>query len=140
VSTLEDEAAVRRLIARFANVADVQAWDELGECLAESVYTDYSDARGTPPDSLTRHDFVAACRNEVQSLKTHHVTGNVEVYISGTSATARVSALVFRRNEAGEVVHRHCLYLLGFQSRNEQWTICSIVQRVLWSDGAFGTK
>jgi hypothetical protein len=132
VSTLEDEAAVHKLIARFANSFDAQAWDELGESLAESIYTDYSDVRGTPPDALTRQAFIAACRAAVQSLKTHHVTGNVEVYINGTSATARVSAVIFRRNEAGEVSSNHCLYLLGFQSRNEQWAICSIVQRVLW--------
>lgn len=141
MSVLEDESSVRRLIAKFANSFDAQAWDELGQCLAESVYMDYSDVRGTPPDSLARHDFVAACRTSVQSVKTHHVAGNVEVYINGTSATARVSALIFRRNEAGEVSNNHCLYLLGFQARHEEWTICSIVQRVLWTtrgDGVTG--
>src|SRR5687768_5574334 len=102
VSTLAAESAVRRLIAKFANSFDAQAWDELGQCLAESLYTDYSEVRGTPPDSLARQDFVAACRAAVQSVRTHHVAGNVEVYINGTSATARVSALIFRRNEAGE--------------------------------------
>jgi hypothetical protein len=134
VSILEDEAAVRRLIARYANCLDAQAWDELGECIADSVYTDFSDLRGTPPNALAREAFVATCRSAVQAIKTHHMTGNVEAYINGTSATARVSALIFRRNEAGQVAHYHCLYLLGFESRDGQWSICSIVHRTLWSD------
>jgi hypothetical protein len=135
VQALTDEYAVRRLLAKFANSFDVKAWDDLGECLAESIYTDYSDLRGTPPESVSRVEFVALRRLALEPLKTHHLIGNVEVYINGTSATARLSAVIFRRNHAGEVFNSHCLYLLGLQSRNEEWQICSIVQRVLWSDG-----
>jgi hypothetical protein len=97
------------------------------------VYTDFSALRGIPPDSLARNAFVTACRTALQAIKTHHMTGNVEVYINGTSATARVSALIFIRDEAGQVTQYHCLYLLGFESRDEQWTLCSIVNRTLWS-------
>jgi len=129
---LGEEAAVRRLIARYANSLDLQAWDELGECLSESVYTDFSDLRDLPPDSLSREAFVAACRTALQAIKTHHMTGNVEAYINGTSATARVSALIFSRDDAGHVAHYHCLYLLGFESRGGKWSICSIVHRTLW--------
>jgi hypothetical protein len=135
VQTLTDEYAVRRLLAKFANSFDVKAWDDLGECLAESVYTDYSDLRGTPPESLSRVQFVVLRRAALEHLNTHHLIGNVEVYINGTSATARVSAVIFRRNPAGAVFNTHCLYLLGLQSCNPEWQICSIVQRVLWSDG-----
>lgn len=135
MQALSDEYVVRRLLAKFANSFDVKAWEDLGECLAESIYTDYSDLRGTPPESVSRLDFVAARRAALQDLKTQHLTGNVEVYINGTSATARVSAMIFRRNPAGRVFNTHCLYLLGLQSRNQEWSICSIVQRVFWSDG-----
>jgi hypothetical protein len=136
MSVLEDEFTVRRLIAKFANSFDVQAWDELSECLADSIYTDYSESRGTLPDSIGRNEFVQARRASLQNVKMHHLTGNVEVYINGTSATARVSALIFRRNEEGEVSRSHCLYLLGFQSVEERWSICSMVLRVLWSEAA----
>jgi hypothetical protein len=135
VQALTDEYAVRRLLAKFANSFDVKAWDDLGECLAESIYTDYSDLRGTPPESVSRGDFIALRRSALEPLKTHHLIGNVEVYINGTSATARLSAVIFRRNQAEEVFNSHCLYLLGLQSRNQDWEICSIVQHVLWSDG-----
>lgn len=134
MSMLEDESAVRRLIARFVNALDAKAWDELGECLADSIYTDYSDSKGTPPDAISRDAFVEARRASMDSVKTHHLTGNIEVYINGTSATARVSALIFRRNEDGQVVSSHCMFLLGLQVQGERWTLCSIVLRVLWSE------
>jgi hypothetical protein len=132
---LESESAVRRLIAKFANSFDLSAWDELGECLAESIYTDFSELRGIAPESVARDDFVASRRLALKNLKTHHLTGNAEVYINGTSATARVSTLVYRRNEAGQIFNSHCLYLLGLQARDGQWAICSIVQRVFWDEG-----
>jgi hypothetical protein len=138
MQTLKDESAVRRLIAKFANSFDVRAWDELAECLSESVYTDYSDLRGTPPEAVSKADFVAARRLALQSFATHHQIGNLEIYINGTSATSRISAVVYRRGEDGKVFTSHCLFLLGLQSRHETWEICSIVQKVLWTEGNAG--
>ena len=135
MQAVADEVAVRRVISKFANSADVKDWGELGECLADSIYTDYRDLRGLPPESMSRDDFVAARRAALQAMMTHHMTGNVEVFINGTSATARVSAVIFRRTEDGQVFNSHCWYLLGLQSADHAWKICSIVQKVLWSDG-----
>ena len=135
MQVFNDESAVRRLLAKFANSIDLKAWEELGECVADSIYTDFSDLRGSPPEALARLDFVASRRTALEALKTHHLVSNVEVYINGSSATARVSAMIFRRQQDGQVFDSHCLYLLGLQSRNAQWQICSIVQRVFWSDG-----
>ena len=138
MQTLHDESAVRRLIAKFANSFDFKAWDDLADCVAESVYTDFSDLRGTPPEAITKADFVAARRAALQSLTTHHLTFNSEIYINGTSATARVSSVVFRRTEEGAVLSSHCLFLFGLQSREGNWEICSIVQKILWTDGNAG--
>ena len=138
MQALHDEMAVRRLIAKFANSFDIKAWDELADCLAESVYTDFSDLRGTPPDAVAKADFVAARRAALQNLTTHHLTFNLEIYINGTSATARVSSVVFRRTDAGQVLNSHCWFLFGLQSRDGRWEICSIVQKILWTDGNAG--
>jgi SnoaL-like domain len=136
VQLFNDESAVRRLLAKFANSIDLKAWEELGECVADAIYTDFSDLRGSPPESLTRLDFVATRRTALEPFKTHHLVSNVEVYINGSSATARVSAMIFRRQKVGQVFDSHCLYLIGLQSKDAQWQICSIVQRVFWSDGS----
>ena len=138
MQTLHDESAVRRLIAKFANSFDFKAWDDLADCVADSVYTDFSDLRGTPPEAISKADFVASRRAALQNLTTHHVTFNLEIYINGTSATARVSSVVFRRTEEGAVRNSHCLFLFGLQSRAGTWEICSIVQKILWTDGNAG--
>jgi hypothetical protein len=138
MQTLNSESAVRRLIAKFANSFDVKAWDELAECLAESVYTDYSDLRGTPPEAVSKADFVAARRAALQAVATHHLIANEEIYINGTSATSRISAVVYRRDSEGTVFTSHCLFLLGLQSRDDVWEICSIVQKILWTEGNAG--
>jgi SnoaL-like domain len=134
LQNLADEAAVRRLIARIANSLDLKEWDEVAACLADSVYTDYSERLSSPPQSMLKPEFIASHRAELAPLRTHHQTGNVEVFINGTSATARLSALVFERDEGGRTTQRHCVYLLGFQYLYEAWAICSIVQKVLWTE------
>jgi hypothetical protein len=138
MQALTDESAVRRLIAKFANSFDLKAWDDLSECLAASVYTDYSHLRGTPPDAVAKADFVASRRTALQTFATHHLLGNIEIFINGTSATSRVSAVVFRRDERERVFTSHCLFLLGLQKVQDRWEIGSIVQKILWTEGNAG--
>ncbi|HEY8538512.1 MAG TPA: nuclear transport factor 2 family protein [Steroidobacteraceae bacterium] len=132
----EAELAVRRLIARFANSLDAKAWDELGECLAAAVYVDFSEPQGRLPEEVSRREFIDARRTALEHVQTQHLTGNVEIYINGTSATARLSAMILRRREGEPTSKTHCQFLLGFECREQSWAICSIVQRVLWSDPA----
>lgn len=138
MQALIDEAAVRRLLAKFANSFDLKAWDDLADCLSESVYTDYSHLRGTPPDAVAKADFVASRRTALQALSTHHLLGNVEIFINGTSATSRMSAVVFRRDAQERVYTSHCLFLLGLQKHHDKWEISSIVQKILWTEGNAG--
>jgi hypothetical protein len=51
---LADVVAIQQLVARFANSFDTKDWTGLGQCLADRLYTDYSDLRGTPPDGEGR--------------------------------------------------------------------------------------
>ncbi len=130
-----DESHVYRLISRFANCFDIKAWDDLKSCLSESIYTDYSDLRGTPPEVLTAEQFVKLRCEALQELKTHHLAGNYEIQLDGEVGTARISMAIHRRDSSGEVLNTHCLYILGVKKISGSWRIASIVQRVLWSDG-----
>src|SRR5215471_5995029 len=55
--------AIQQLVARFANSFDVKDWLALAECLAEELHTDYSDLRGTPPETMSRSRFVELRRS-----------------------------------------------------------------------------
>lgn len=91
--------------------------------------------RGTPAESLSRERFVELRRVALQALSTHHLAGNVEVQLDGARGVAKASMVIHRRSPEDETFDTHCLYVFGVEKAGQQWTICSIVQKVLWSDG-----
>jgi hypothetical protein len=87
----DDEREIGRLIGRFANALDLKAWDIVRDCLTESLHTDYSDLRGTPPATLSRDRFVELRRTALERLKTHHLAGNHEITLRGDHAQCRAT-------------------------------------------------
>ena len=130
-----DEYLVYQLLNCFFNSFDLKAWDTLRSCLADSLHTDYSALRGTPPETMIADRFVESRRVSLVSLKTHHLSGNHEITFSGDQASVRVSALIFRKDESGETFNTHCFYLFELKKMNGSWLITSIVQKVFWNDG-----
>lgn len=129
---------LRQLVARYANCFDLKDWDGLGHCLASNLFTDYSDLRGTPPETMSRERFVELRRTALHDLQTHHLSGNVEACLTEKSAKLKVSMVIYRRNEAGETLDTHCLYFFGAEYGEAGWVINSIVQKVFLSDGWAG--
>ena len=130
--------ALQELVARFANSFDLKEWGRLGQCLADTVHTDYSDLRGAPPETMSRDQFVQLRQSALQELQTHHLAGNVEIDLSGESANLKVSMVIYRRNQAGETLNTHCLYFLGAKQGDGGWRIHSITQKVFMNDGQAG--
>ena len=118
-----DESDVYRLISRFTNCFDIKAWDDLKSCLSESIYTDYSDLRGTPAEVLTAERFVELRREALQELKTHHLAGNHEIHLEGEKGTVSVSMVIFRRDASGKAFDTHCLYQFGVEKKKASWRI-----------------
>lgn len=130
-----DLHAIQNLLARFANSFDLKDWDALRSCLAVSVYTDYSDLRGTPPEQMSNQRYAELRRVALQDLQTHHLSGNTEIELTDDIARAKVSTIIFRKNMEGQTLHTHCLYEFGLSKSSGQWLINSIIQKVFWSDG-----
>ncbi len=131
----DDEGEIRRLIARFANAFDLKAWDALETCLADSLATDYSDLRGTPPEVMPRQRFVETRRTALDRLQTHHLSGNYEITVDGGRGRCRASMMIWRRDGEGRVLNTHCLYDFDLARFAAGWRIAAITQKVLWSDG-----
>lgn len=131
----QDLMAIQQRIARFASSFDLKDWDGLGQCLCDQLYTDYSDLRGTPPETISRETWLALRQSALQHLKTHHLSGNPDISVQGNLADASVSMVIFRKNNANETLHTHCLYRLKLLKDDGVWRISSIIQRVFWSDG-----
>ena len=52
--SVEERVKIQEVIARFSNSFDVKDWSGLEACLTASLYTDYGNLRGTPPEFPSR--------------------------------------------------------------------------------------
>jgi len=133
--TVEDTFKIHELIARFANSFDLKDWNILTDCLADSVYTDYSDLRGTPPETVSSKAYVNSRQQSLKSLTTHHLCGNYEVqYTDGFQATCRASMIIWRKSGEAQFT-THCIYLFRLRKVKADWKIAGITQKVLWNEG-----
>jgi hypothetical protein len=131
----EDVLHIQQVIAKFANSFDVKDWDGLQSCLTESLFTDYSDLRGTPPEMISAADYVKLRRESLDALKLHHLVSNYEIdFPDSGGATCRASMVVWRRSETEEFI-THCVHIFQLIKLNEDWRISGITQKVLWNDG-----
>lgn len=133
--SVNNRVFIQELIAKFANSFDLKDWDGLQACLTESIYTDYSDLRGTPPETITAADYVRLRREALDHLKLHHLVSNYEIdFPDAGGATCRASMIVWRKSEAEEFI-THCVYTFQLIKLNGDWKINGITQKVLWNDG-----
>ena len=132
---VEDRFKIQEVIARFANNFDKKDWSGLEACFTEWLYTDYSDLRGTPPETLKASDYVSVRREALDHLKLHHLVGNYEIaFTDARTATCRASMIVWRKTEVEEFTS-HCVYVFQLVRNEAEWKISGITQKVLWNEG-----
>jgi 3-phenylpropionate/cinnamic acid dioxygenase small subunit len=132
---IDDRLKIQELIARFANSFDVKDWDALELCFTETLYTDYSDLRGTPPQSISASDYTRQRRESLDHLKLHHLVSNYEIDFSDPDhAACRASMIVWRTSDEEEFTS-HCVYTFQLTKQVSTWKISGITQKVLWNEG-----
>ena len=133
--TRTDESDIRKLVNRFANSFDLKDWPAMQTCLCAQLHTDYSDLRGTPPETISNVRFVESRKQALEQLATQHLMSNHEIEIDGDTARATTSCVIFRRSARGEMLNTHCLYFFGLAREKDGWKISAIKQKVLINDG-----
>lgn len=135
--SIDHRLAIQEVIARFANSFDLKDWSGLQSCFTESIFTDYSDLRGTPPETITAADYVRSRRESLDSLKLHHLVSNYEIdFADANSATCRASMMVWRKSDVEEFTS-HCFYVFQLKRvETGDWKISGITQKVFWNDGS----
>ena len=132
---VEKRLKIQEVIARFANSFDIKDWDGLQACFTESLDTDYSDLRGTPPETITASEYVRSRRESLDHLKLQHLVSNYEIdFTDSHHAACRASMVVWRKAEEDEFTS-HCIYTFQLVRQNGDWKINSITQKVLWNEG-----
>ena len=130
-----DILGIQKIIARFANCFDVKDWTGLESCFTESLYTDYSDLRGTPSQTISAASYVKSRRESLDHLKLHHLVSNYEIdFPESGRATCRASMVVWRRSDTEEFTS-HCVYIFQLTRQDADWKISGITQKVLWNEG-----
>lgn len=133
--SVEDTFDIQALMARFANSFDLKDWDGLQSCIADPLFTDYSDLRGTAPETIRSSEYVSSRRGSLKALKTHHLSGNYEIeYADMLNAGCRASMLIWRKTDDEEFT-THCVYELRVVKVKLDWKISSITQKILWNAG-----
>ena len=132
---IEDRLRIQELIARFANSFDVKDWRALEACFTESLFTDYSDLRGTPPQNVSASEYARSRRDSLEDLKLHHLVSNYEIdFADSNTAICRASMIVWRKLEEEEFTS-HCYYIFQLTKLDADWKISGITQKVLWNEG-----
>jgi len=133
--SIEDRFKIQEVLARFANSFDRKDWSGLESCFTESLYTDYSDLRGTAPETIKASEYVAARRAALDHLKLHHLVSNYEFdFLSADRATCRASMIVWRNSDEEEFTS-HCVYEFQLTKQEVNWKINAITQKILWNEG-----
>jgi hypothetical protein len=86
---MDDRAELIELMSRYADIADLKAFDELpGRVFTDPVALDFEQVAGIPPMTTPLGDYVEILRSTFEPfLATHHaITGHV-VTIDGDRAT-----------------------------------------------------
>ncbi len=131
----DDILKIQQIIAKFANSFDVKDWDGLQARFTESLFTDYSDLRGTPPQTITAADYTRQRRESLDHLKLHHLVSNYEIdFPDADHATCRASMVVWRKTNEEEFTS-HCVYTFQLTKQDSDWKISGITQKVLWNEG-----
>jgi hypothetical protein len=132
----KDILEIQKVIARFATSFDMKDWNGLEDCFTASLYTDYSDLRGTPPETVSAKDYVQKRIDSLDDLKLHHLVSNYEVdFTDSNSATCRASMVVWRKSDEEDFTS-HCIYIFQLMKEDSNWKISGITQKVLWNEGS----
>ncbi len=118
---MDDVDKIQQLIARFANSFDMKDWNGLQSCFTKSLYTDYSDLRGTPPETISASEYVKLRRESLDHLKLHHLVSNYEIdFPKSGQATCRASMIVWRKSDEEEFTS-HCVYEFRLIEQKSDW-------------------
>lgn len=132
--------AVVDTLSRLCRAFDERDWPAMRSCLADTIATDYSRFRGTPPARLTAEEFVRLRQSGLAGLRTQHLCFNHLVTLEGERAHCRCDFIIHRWTEQTDdprFLHTYGFYQYGFiKASDDRWLIDSIEQFAIHSDGS----
>lgn len=117
---LLDEAAIRRLLVRYARGVDRRDFELAGTCFAPDAFASYPGSwEGTGREQIVEFLHIAK-----QYESTMHFIGNQTVEINGDKANAETYAIAYHRRAGGaQDFTIGVRYLDDFERRDGEWLI-----------------
>jgi hypothetical protein len=140
MSALLIRQAVIDTVSRLCRAFDECDWVAMRLCLTDTLATDYSRFRGTPPARLTAEEFVRLRQSGLTGLRTQHLCFNHLVTLKGERAHCRCDFIIHRWPEQTDdtrFFHTYGYYHYDLVSTTEErWRIESITQFAVRSEGS----
>lgn len=126
------ERDIRYTLARFATVLDSRAWHRLGEVYAPDGLAIYGEYRAQGLEALEKHfrAFLGGCG------PSQHLLGNIEIHVTGTTATSRASVCASHRALAADDTRE----FIARGNYHTSWQLLPIGWRIAtweWENGWF---
>jgi hypothetical protein len=132
--------AIVDTVSRLCRAFDERDWIAMRSYLADTLDTDYSRFRGTPPARLTADEFVRLRQNGLAGLRTQHLCFNHLVSVEGKRAHCQCDFIIHRWPEQSDdtrFFHTYGYYHYDLVGGTEDlWCIESITQFAIHSDGS----
>jgi len=90
---ISDRFEIQDLVFRYAQLVDAQSIDQLREVFTEDAHVDYSAMGGSVGNLEETLAFLHASLTRELFPNSQHLNANVQVKVSGDSATGRVMCL-----------------------------------------------
>jgi len=127
-------------VSRLCRAFDERDWIAMRSCLTDTLDTDYSRFRGTPPARLTAEEFVRLRQSGLAGLRTQHLCFNHLIAVEGRRAHCRCDFIIHRwpvQTDDNRFFHTYGYYHYGLINAVEEfWVIDSITQFAIHSDGS----
>lgn len=139
LTTLVAKDEIAACIHRLFISTDRRDWPGVRACLADSVRFDMTSLAGGSPADLSPAQITDAWEVGLAPIEhVHHQTGNLEISVRGTSATAFCYGIVlhYRTTRSGDNVRRFVgSYDFGLERTPRGWVISSFRFNAKFVDG-----
>lgn len=131
---------IQETLFRFMRAFDNKDWQDMHNCLDETIYCDYSTFRKEKPGEVTRDKFIALREKALADLKTQHNLTNLSFTLFEKRAEVLCNYAIYRfhpdfSGSQEHFFHSYGQYHFGLVRNDGDWRIATIVQTLLISDG-----
>lgn len=134
IQEISDRFEIQDLLSDYADIIDLKKFDDLRNIFSEDAHIDYSVFGGAVGD----REHIISFLKEAMAIfpNTQHMNANIQIKVSGDTATGRVMCFNPQEMDLGEKSHTYMLglwYVDQYVRTAEGWRIQKRVEEKSWT-------